>query len=1335
MPEEIISYCSLPLKKKFISTKESKTCYCYLSLEKISPKNIGLTILLKEKYITLLDNNNSSINYIINENIKDKVEKNLINTCVVSTIYNFYEELLEVDIPLNYNNPCRIIIIPYINININYSETNILNINNKLNNSCFLSNINNISSNSSLEDTEDLINKLKRNLVNYNTFNQSNLINSSSSSSSSSDNNNNSFIESFLSNNTFNNKFDSYFTIIKFSNLYIIPEKIIINMSTPDLINYQIRNLAKLFITNFIGGLLQEETFSDFWLICGIENWIVYTFMNKCYGSQYSKNAYIELLNEYSGKVENGYETKPLYTSNYIHPIELQLDKVVYLKSLLVMLILEIQIEKVFIQKVLKNLINERSKCLFLSTENFIKVIKKNCGVSLKKYLNYWIFSTGMIDFNFLYSYQEENNSVDIEINQKPTKLNYVNKFSNSIAYNEFINQYIMHLNNNNNNNNTNNNLTYLPHQINCLLFSKKLMLSPELINQLDEYNKLPPLVKYEEKLLRKYDLNISVLIYQTNGYEVHKETHNISFFNNTSNILGHYSDSIINNYALNTKLRKCPIKKREQEFIQDLISGTNITKLYSNDEIESIMTQNSVLWIRIDPELTCLRNVFDKSNNKQHHIIFEYIKLFKDSDILGQYESLNNIYYRKEEHEKSLIILEAFIKNVQADNNYNINSNETLNNNDNTNNNNNNINNNQNNSNINNDNINNMINNNNNNINNNNNNNEVEVKDNNNQNENKTNEDTQLPTYFFYKLKIFAIKIYTKIIIENKQENGYLFLIELFDELYSCIASNKTTLNKEKYLLFQYVIKFLGEYKEDCFHEFDVIGKVKISLIQNKIIDKLLVTLLKNELNSISELEDSYIVSNLLMACSKLQLQEKNVYFLKKTLQLLRIEKLKKGYNEILIISCIKSFINILITNNFFILRNNDNKSIKALVQEINIEIEYFLNGEYNTLELGICCNYYVIFLMLSKSIKGEEFVENVKRYIDINSINCDNNTSNNNLKESINNNETIKIKLISFYHIIINFLYEINLKRYLDNVYTYILYILRSKFVFYNLEMLYLYYSLLNLLSNNADLSNNTIYKKSNNFCSNVYLDDVWLNEYINEFNNINSRNNYNNLNNNDDLSSNSSQEQSSNVYLKLLHRYQVKYNDYISNYNLKLELEKYTARDCMYLIIKKLLDHPLADNFNYVLNKENLGELYNEYMSKIKRPIDYNTILDKVNKNEYNTLDNFFNDIRLVFINCRDFNDKKSYLYQCANQMEDLFNIIIYPIQNKKFEVSKDINNKTTSFKFAYNDYNDFNLNNAENTNNNNNNYINNINIYNDNNRKNSSAMNIDDLISEY
>ena len=145
------------------------------------------------------------------------------------------------------------------------------------------------------------------------------------------------------------------------------------------MMKFQLRVLSKAFITNYIGGLITESSYAEFWIICGIESWLSDLFMGKAFGTSFLKNRIYNYILKFKSLCKNGKETHPLYHNNYSHPMEVQLDPISYLKSKLVLHVLEAQVEKIFVQKALKNIINERSvKGYNISTETLIKIFRKN---------------------------------------------------------------------------------------------------------------------------------------------------------------------------------------------------------------------------------------------------------------------------------------------------------------------------------------------------------------------------------------------------------------------------------------------------------------------------------------------------------------------------------------------------------------------------------------------------------------------------------------------------------------------------------------------------------------------------------------------------------------------------------------------------------------------------------------------------------------------------------------------------------------------------------------------------------------------------------------------
>ena len=478
-------------------------------------------------------------------------------------------------------------------------------------------------------------------------------------------------------------KEEFYFSIIKFPSLYIIPEKYIYTPHIPEISKIQLRILSKIFLTNYIGGLIIEKKYADFWIINGLETWLSNLFLNKVFDNAYIKAKIYKYILKLKKLCKEGKEVLPLYTNNFSNPIEMQLNPIFDLKSKIIFHLLESKIEKTFIQKALKNIINERHKKGYnVSTESLIKIFKKNCGVDLKKnFMDLYVYKTGMFKIFLEYTYNQKTNSIDIKIKQEQIAKKYYEK--NPCFNIEGID-----------------------------------------IEFLDKISKNIQIIDYKTKPNRYFDIFIKLNILQTNGIEILKDPHDIKLESD--------KETYNHNYPLISKIRKTDLKKREQEFIQDLIDNTGINKIYSNEEIEKIFTQNSVLWLRIDPDIISLHI----NHIKQQHILYEYIKMFRDSDYIGQMESLNSVGKSEENYDKTLKILRILIEYPNI----------------------------------------------------------------------------------YYKIRQQAIKIYVKIILKQKNEDEYQFLLDVLDDCYNDLLKNKTNLNLETYYIMKEIVKYLGEYKETNF-------------------------------------------------------------------------------------------------------------------------------------------------------------------------------------------------------------------------------------------------------------------------------------------------------------------------------------------------------------------------------------------------------------------------------------------------------------------------------------------------------------------------------------
>lgn len=69
---------------------------------------------------------------------------------------------------------------------------------------------------------------------------------------------------------------------------------------------------------------------------------------------------------------------------------------------------------------------------------------------------------------------------------------------------------------------------------------------------------------------------------------------------------------------------------------------------------------------------------------------------------------------------------------------------------------------------------------------------------------------------------------------------------------------------------------------------------------------------------------------------------------------------------------------------------------------------------------------------------------------------------------------------------------------------------------------------------------------------------------------------------------------------------------------------------------------------------------GFIVQDYLEIVKRPMDLGTIRDRLEKGEvYNTVDDVFEDVALVWSNCRQYNDDGDPIMELLQNLESTFN----------------------------------------------------------------------------
>lgn len=106
-----------------------------------------------------------------------------------------------------------------------------------------------------------------------------------------------------------------------------------------------------------------------------------------------------------------------------------------------------------------------------------------------------------------------------------------------------------------------------------------------------------------------------------------------------------------------------------------------------------------------------------------------------------------------------------------------------------------------------------------------------------------------------------------------------------------------------------------------------------------------------------------------------------------------------------------------------------------------------------------------------------------------------------------------------------------------------------------------------------------------------------------------------------------------------------------EFTVNFNFSLS---YTNFNCCFVLNKVAGRRPML----HFLEKPS-KKLYPDYYEVIQHPIDMNTIEMNIKTDRYGTLDDVVGDFRLMFANCRKYNEEGSIIYEDSNILERALN----------------------------------------------------------------------------
>ena len=165
----------------------------------------------------------------------------------------------------------------------------------------------------------------------------------------------------------------------------------------------------------------------DFWVIEGIAQYLANKHTEIKCGILLHKYETMKKIEYLTDRITKGLEIYPLCSEHTPHPSYVQYHDHYFVKSGILMHILENKIKEHF-DKLLKILFQETVKQKFtLNSRNFMKKFKKVCGFS-PKMLNNWLYKTGAVELKIKQKWIKKSNSVELEIEQKNLLVNYLSR-------------------------------------------------------------------------------------------------------------------------------------------------------------------------------------------------------------------------------------------------------------------------------------------------------------------------------------------------------------------------------------------------------------------------------------------------------------------------------------------------------------------------------------------------------------------------------------------------------------------------------------------------------------------------------------------------------------------------------------------------------------------------------------------------------------------------------------------------------------------------------------------------------------------------------------------